>query len=72
MPPAGQLATQLVTQPSARYTIIRWGVACGTILPRKLLKALNPADGLTQGLTGKPFENGRARLLGLLIQHPVL
>jgi hypothetical protein len=55
-----------------RYAMLRWGIACGTIAPRKLLTAMNPADGLTKCLTGKPFENGRARLLGLPIPHPGL
>jgi len=55
-----------------RYAMLRWGIACGTISPRKLLTAMNPADGLTKCLTGKPFENGRARLLGLPIPHPGL
>ena len=55
-----------------RYAMLRWGIACGTIHPRKLLTAMNPADGLTKCLTGKPFENGRARLLGLPIPHPGL
>jgi hypothetical protein len=68
MPPAGLFETR----PPARYTMLRWGIACGTISPRKLLTAMNPADGLTKCLTGKPFENGRARLLGLPIPHPGL
>ena len=55
-----------------RYAMLRWGIACGTIAPRKLLTAMNPADGLTKCLTGVPFENGRARLLGLPLPHPVL
>ena len=55
-----------------RYAMLRWGIACGTISPRKLLTAMNPADGLTKCLTGKPFENGRARLLGLPVPHPGL
>jgi hypothetical protein len=55
-----------------RYVMLRWGIACGTISPRKLLTAMNPADGLTKCLTGKPFENGRARLLGLPVPHPGL
>ena len=55
-----------------RYAMLRWGIACGTISPRKLLTAMNPADGLTKCLTGAPFENGRARLLGLPIPHPGL
>ena len=73
MQPAEQLATQqVVTQPSARYTMLRWSIACGTVSPRKLLTAMNPADGLTKCLTGKPLENGRARLMGLPIPHPGL
>ena len=55
-----------------RYAMLRWGIACGTISPRKLLTAMNPAAGLTKCLPGKPFENGRARLLGLPIPHPGL
>ena len=55
-----------------RYAMLRWGIACGTISPRKLLTAMNPADGLTKCLTGKPFENARARLLGLPVPHPWL
>jgi len=55
-----------------RYAMLRWGIACGTISPRKLLAAMNPADGLTKCLTGKAFENGRARLLGLPVPHPGL
>ena len=55
-----------------RYAMVRWGISCGTISPRKLLAAMNPADGLTKYLTGKPFENGRARLLGLQVPHPGL
>jgi hypothetical protein len=53
-----------------RYAMLRWGIACGTIAPRKLLTAMNPADGLTKCLTGKAFENARARLLGLPPPHP--
>jgi hypothetical protein len=53
-----------------RYARLRWGIACGTIAPRKLLTAMNPADGLTKCLTGKAFENARARLLGLPLPHP--
>ena len=55
-----------------RYAMLRWGIACGTIAPRKLLTAMNPADGLTKFLIGTPFENGRARLLGLPVPHPGL
>ena len=77
MPPAGQLETQppvqsagqLATQPSARYDLLCWGIASGTISPRTLLTAMNPADGLTKSLTGRPFEDERARLLGLPIPH---
>ena len=48
-----------------RYAMLRWGIACGTIEPRKLLSAENPADGLTKCLVGSDFEKARARLLGL-------
>jgi hypothetical protein len=50
-----------------RYAMLRWGGNCGTIEARKRPSAQNPSDGLTKCLTGTPFLNGRARLLG----HPV-
>ena len=55
-----------------RYAMLRWGVACGSIGPRKRHTTRNPADGLTKCLTGAPFENARARLLGYPVPHPEL
>jgi hypothetical protein len=61
-------------EKSSRWMAMRYAMPrCGTISPRKLLTAMNPADGFTKCLsTGKPFENRRARLLGLPIPHPGL
>ena len=53
-----------------RYAMLRWGIACGTINPRKLPSARNPSDGLTKCLVGRAFENARARLLGHPVPHP--
>jgi hypothetical protein len=53
-----------------RYAMLRWGVNCGTIEPRKRPSAQNPSDGLTKCLTGVPFLNGRARLLGHVVPFP--
>ena len=53
-----------------RYAMLRWGIACGTIDPRKLPSARNPSDGLTKCLVGKAFANARARLLGHPLPHP--
>jgi hypothetical protein len=50
-----------------RYAMLRWGIACGTIDPRKLPSSRNPSDGLTKCLVGGAFMNARARLLG----HPL-
>jgi hypothetical protein len=50
-----------------RYAMLRWGIACGTIDPRKLPSSRNPSDGLTKCLVGSAFRNARARLLG----HPL-
>ena len=55
-----------------RNAMLRWGIACGAIAPRKLPTAMNPASGLMKCLAGNPFENGRARLLGPPIPYPVL
>ena len=55
-----------------RYAMLRWGIMCGTIQPLKRPSARNPSDGLTKCLTGAPFENARARLLGLVLPHPHL
>jgi len=52
-----------------RYAMLRWGIACGTIDPRKLPSSRNPSDGLTKCLIGKPFMNARARLLGHPLPH---
>ena len=52
-----------------RYAMLRWGIACGTIDPRKLPSARNPSDGLTKCLVGKAFANARARLLGHPLPH---
>ncbi len=48
-----------------RYAMVRWGIMCGTIDPRKRPSASNPPDGLTKCLVGDPFVLARARLLGL-------
>ena len=37
-----------------RCAMLRRGIADGTISPRKLPPAMNPADGLTKCLSGKP------------------
>jgi len=50
-----------------RYAMLRWGIACGTIDPRKLPSSQNPSDGLTKCLVGRAFICARARLLG----HPM-
>ena len=55
-----------------RYAMLRWGIMCGTIDPRKRPSSQNPSDGLTKCLIGAAFENARARLLGLVIPHPTL
>ncbi len=51
-----------------RYAMLRWGIACGTISPQKLLTAMNPSDGLTKYLTGKPLRT-RARVLRCTRSH---
>ena len=53
-----------------RYAMLRWGIACGSIVPLKRPSSRNPADALTKCLTGPPFLNARARLLGLPLPHP--
>ena len=53
-----------------RYAMLRWGIMCGTIDPRKRPSAHNPSDGLTKCLVGTPFANARARLLGLPLPTP--
>ena len=53
-----------------RYAMLRWGIACGSITPRKRPSSENPADGLTKCLTGAAFERARARLLGYPLPHP--
>ena len=50
-----------------RYAMLRWGMHCRTIDPRKLHSSRNPSDGLTKCLVGAAFLAARARLLG----HPV-
>ena len=55
-----------------RYAMLRWGIMCGTIDPRKRPSSQNPSDGLTKCLVGAAFENARARLLGLVVPHPGL
>ena len=55
---------------AVRYTMLRWGQACRSIEPRKRPSAQNPSDGLTKCLTGVPFLNGRARLLGHAVPFP--
>ena len=55
-----------------RYAMLRWGIMCGTIDPRKRPSSQNPSDGLTKCLVGAAFENARARLLGLVVPHPTL
>ena len=53
-----------------RYAMLRWGIMCGTIDPRKRPSAHNPSDGLTKCLVGTPFTHARARLLGLPLPTP--
>ena len=53
-----------------RYAMLRWGIMCGTIDPRKRPSASNPSDGLTKCLVGDPFIHARARLLGLPASSP--
>jgi hypothetical protein len=53
-----------------RYAMLRWGIACRTIAPRKLPSSRNPSDGLTKCLVGRAFMNARARLLGHPLPHP--
>jgi hypothetical protein len=55
-----------------RYAMLRWGIACRTIHPRKLPSSRNPSDGLTKCLVGRAFENARARLLGHPVPHASL
>ena len=53
-----------------RYAMLRWGIMCGTIAPRKRPTADNPSDGLTKCLIGSSFLVARARLLGLPLPTP--
>ena len=55
-----------------RYAMLRWGISCCTIEPRKRPSSRNPSDGLTKCLVGRAFENARARLLGHPVPHPEL
>jgi hypothetical protein len=48
-----------------RYAMLRWGIMCATIEPRKRPSSQNPSDGLTKCLVGTAFLRARARLLGL-------
>jgi hypothetical protein len=53
-----------------RYAMLRLGQACRSIEARKRPSAQSPSDGLTKFLTGVPFLNGRARLLGHAVPFP--
>jgi len=55
-----------------RYAMLRWGIACRTIVTRKRATSRNVSDGLTKNLTGKLFYNCRARLLGYPVPFPDL
>ena len=68
-----QPQTPLQAQFSLSFGVaamLRWGQACRSIEPRKRPSAQNPSDGLTKCLTGRPFLNGRARLLGHAVPFP--
>jgi hypothetical protein len=50
---------------ATRYAMIRWGIACGTILLLAVASSENPADMMTKNLSREAFIRHRAVLLGL-------
>ena len=50
---------------AARYAMIRFGIACGAIIPRKRAASDNVADLVTKALGGAAFARHRATILGL-------
>ena len=66
----GRLACWATLRAVVGDCSLRWGQACRSIEPRKRPSAQNPSDGLTKYLTGVPFPNGTARLLGHAVSFP--
>ena len=50
---------------AAKYAMLRWGLACGTITLDKVAAEFNVADIMTKPITGRRFFALRARVLGL-------
>ena len=50
---------------AAKYAMLRWGLACGTISLDKVSGDSNLADLMTKPITGSQFYALRARVLGL-------
>ena len=50
---------------AARYAMIRFGIACRAIAPRKCAAADNVADIVTKPLGGPAYARHRATILGL-------
>ena len=50
---------------AAKYAMLRWGLACGTISLDKVSGDGNLADLMTKPITGSRFYALRARVLGL-------
>ena len=56
---------------AAKYAMLRWGLACGTITLEHVDGEFNVADILTKPLVGRRFVELRARVLGLPETFPV-